>query len=75
MEPEQIPNPYGIVLYKSDLKLLKPPNWLNDNCINFYYSHLQHQDFKHRTDFLFMDPVVVSCMMVQCEGWLSEMGG
>lgn len=66
--PEQIPNPYGLVLYKSDLRLLKAPNWLNDNCINFYLNHLQREEYKHRPDFLFMDPTVVSCMMVQCEG-------
>lgn len=65
---EQIQNPWGLLLYKSDMRLLKPPNWLNDNCINFYFNHLQHDLYKHRPDLLFMDPTVVSCLMVQCTG-------
>jgi hypothetical protein len=29
---------------------------------------LEHEDFHYRPDFLFMDPAVVSCMLIQCTG-------
>lgn len=53
---------------EGDLILFRPPGWLNDRCINFYFRVLEHEEFKDRPDLLFMDPAVVSCMLIQCTG-------
>ena len=53
---------------EGDQTLFKPPGWLNDRCINFYFRVLEHEEFPDRPDLLFMDPAVVSCMLIQCTG-------
>lgn len=53
---------------EGDQVLFKPPGWLNDRCINFYFRVLEHEEFSDRPDLLFMDPAVVSCMLIQCTG-------
>jgi len=44
-------------LYRSDLTLLKPPNWLNDNVINFACDYYEHVVFKpHQDKMKFVPP-------------------
>ncbi|KAM3576238.1 hypothetical protein VYU27_001946 [Nannochloropsis oceanica] len=61
---------------EGDQILFRPPGWLNDRCINFYFRVLEHEEFQDRPDLLFMDPAVVSCMLIQCtdQGELEEVG-
>jgi hypothetical protein len=59
---------HDCIMYKSDPRLFRAPNWLNDNCVNFFFRHLEHEEFADRPDMLFLDPAVVSCMMIQCTG-------
>lgn len=68
--PDQVLSYHDAILYSSDVRLFKAPNWLNDSCINFYLRYLEHEECKGRPDLLFMDPAVVSCMMIQCTGEL-----
>lgn len=62
---------------EGDQILFRPPGWLNDRCINFYFRVLEHEEFQDRPDLLFMDPAVVSCMLIQCTGrcWDGIRGG
>jgi hypothetical protein len=68
---QQVLDYQDAILYATDVRLITPPNWLNDNCINVYLRLLEHEDFADRRDLLFMDPAVVSCMMIQCTGAVS----
>ena len=60
-------NYHDACVYEADVELLANPAWLNDACINFVFRWLEHDTFKGRPEFLFMDPAVVSCLMIQCE--------
>jgi hypothetical protein len=60
-------NFHDAIVYETDLKLLVNPDWLNDSCINFIFRWFEHETFKGRTDLLFLDPCVVSCLMIQCD--------
>lgn len=59
-------NYHDALVYEEDAHLFEGPQWLNDRCINFYFRVLEHEEFLDRRDLLFMDPVVVSCMLIQC---------
>jgi hypothetical protein len=48
--------------------LVLAAQWLNDQCINYYFRVLEFSTFKDEPAFLFMDPAVVSFLMLQCEG-------
>eukprot|EP00980_Cylindrotheca_fusiformis_P002137 scaffold481_cov208-Cylindrotheca_fusiformis.AAC.3 len=64
-DDELVVNYHDAVVYGSDLKLVQCPTaWLNDSCIHFYMNVLQHED--NDSNFLFMDPSVVSFFMHQC---------
>lgn len=67
---EQILNYDDAVIYGSDLKLVNSrTEWLNDACIHFYMNVLRNrlnQSPRSNTEFLFMDPSVVSFFMHQC---------
>jgi sentrin-specific protease 8 len=60
-------NFHDAVVYETDVKLLVNPDWLNDACINFIFRWFEHETFKGSTDLLFLDPCVVSCLMIQCD--------
>mmetsp|Transcript_21871 Transcript_21871/g.31752 ORF Transcript_21871/g.31752 Transcript_21871/m.31752 type:complete len:104 (+) Transcript_21871:67-378(+) len=64
--PEQVLNYNDAVVYDTDIELFNPGCWLNDRCINFYFRHLEHCTFSSNTEFLFIDPAVVSFLMFQC---------
>lgn len=54
-------------IYASDFHLLESSTaWLNDACIHFHLTRLQHK-YKQKNRFLFIDPSVVSYMMHQCD--------
>ena len=36
--------------------------------IMILFPQTEHEEFKDRPDLLFMDPAIVSCMMIQCTG-------
>lgn len=61
-------NYHDALIYEGDARLFKAPGWLNDRCLNFFFRLLEHEDFPDRPDLLFLDPVVVSCMLIQCTG-------
>lgn len=66
---ELLINYHDAVIYGWELKLIERRNeWLNDSCINFYFTHLQQhfQALDPAPSFLFMDPSVVSFFMHQC---------
>ncbi|CBN74639.1 conserved unknown protein [Ectocarpus siliculosus] len=63
----QVLNYHDAVVYDTDVALFGDGEWLNDNCINWFFRVLEHEVFPGRTDLLFMDPAVVSCMMNQCD--------
>ncbi|CAM9122267.1 unnamed protein product [Ectocarpus sp. 8 AP-2014] len=63
----QVLNYHDAVVYDTDVALFGDGKWLNDNCINWFFRVLEHEVFPGRTDLLFMDPAVVSCMMNQCD--------
>ena len=52
-------------VYRRDVDLLQPGQWLNDAVINYCYRCLETRFQGPR--FLFMDPSVVSFMRLQCE--------
>ncbi|KAF0689605.1 Aste57867_18962 [Aphanomyces stellatus] len=54
-------------LYDRDLRLFPTNQWLNDAAINFYFTVAFHDLCGASSDILFMDPAVVSCMMLQCD--------
>lgn len=66
-------NYHDAVIYQSDLSLLDSPTaWLNDACINFYLTRLQHRrredgsgNSVDRND-LFLDPYVLSINFHAC---------
>lgn len=55
-------------LTKKDVQLFNRGGWLSDQCINFYYEHL---DDKFRNRCLFMDPATV--FLIQCTKDVSEL--
>mmetsp|Transcript_12698 Transcript_12698/g.20244 ORF Transcript_12698/g.20244 Transcript_12698/m.20244 type:complete len:271 (-) Transcript_12698:71-883(-) len=62
-------NFHDAVLYDRDVQLFKGRSWLNDACINFYFRYLEYDVFGHEgahETVIFMDPAVVSFMMLQC---------
>ncbi|CAM9177978.1 unnamed protein product [Choristocarpus tenellus] len=63
----QVLNYHDAVLYDTDVALFGGCNWLNDNCVNWYFRYLESEVFAGRDELLFMDPAVVSCMLLQCE--------
>ncbi|CAM9729230.1 unnamed protein product, partial [Hapterophycus canaliculatus] len=63
----QVLNYHDAVVYDIDVCLFNHGGWLNDNCINWYFRVLEHDEFPGRPELLFMDPAVVSCMMNQCD--------
>ena len=64
-DDEQILTYHNTLVYGSDLRIMQSQNaWLNDACINFFMSVLQHSpDTRHNK---FVDPSVISCLMHQC---------
>ncbi len=69
-------NYHEALVFTEDPKLFKAPGWLNDRCLNFYFRVLEHEEYGDRPDLLFMDPAVVSCMLIQCtkDEELEELG-
>lgn len=80
MAARQVLNYHDVLLYASDVALFAHSQWLNDNAINFYFQFLyqslcvardpsqqQSHDASSNSDVLFVDPAVVSCMMLQCD--------
>ena len=61
-------NYHDALIYEGDARLFRAPGWLNDRCLNFFFRLLEHEEFPDRPDLLFLDPVVVSCMLIQCTG-------
>ena len=61
-------NYHDALVYEGDARLFKAPGWLNDRCLHFLFRLFEHEDFPDRPDLLFMDPAVVSCMLIQCTG-------
>lgn len=51
-------------IYGNDLALFRPGNWLNDSCINYCFRRLE-QEIQQKS-ILFMDPSVVSFLLIQC---------
>ncbi|XP_054711802.1 sentrin-specific protease 8-like [Uloborus diversus] len=48
------------LLRQSDVELLDPPNWLNDNIIAFWFEYLEYDVYKkHKDKFGFVCPQVV----------------
>jgi hypothetical protein len=44
-------------VYTSDLKLLRPGNWLNDSICSFQLQFMQHHTFsQHKDEILFLTP-------------------
>ena len=66
-------NYHDACVYKSDLRLVESPEWLNDACINFQMTRLQQKHKDGRANggvappLVFLDPAVVSYMMHQCD--------
>jgi sentrin-specific protease 8 len=61
------------VIYQSDLDILKSPSaWLNDACINFYFTSLQASIRSNNANLKFVDPSVLSFFMHQ---WDEEEDG
>jgi Ulp1 family protease len=59
-------NYHDAVIYQSDLDILKSSSaWLNDACVNFYFTRLQVSIRSNNTSFKFMDPSVLSFFMHQ----------
>lgn len=59
-------NYHDAVIYGSDLDLVRDrTSWLNDACIHFFFSLLQHTSASSSTA-KFLDPSVVSFFMHQC---------
>jgi sentrin-specific protease 8 len=57
-------NYHDAILYDSDISLLQNDHeWLNDACLHFYLTVLQHQ----HPNIKFMDPSVVTYLMHQCD--------
>lgn len=90
MVARQVLNYHDVQLYASDVALFTHSQWLNDNAINFYFQFLyqtlcvardqsqqQSQDADNSSGMLFVDPAVVSCMMLQCDDddEYQELGG
>eukprot|EP00804_Cyclotella_cryptica_P000294 CCRYP_010224-RA/>CCRYP_010224-RA protein AED:0.05 eAED:0.05 QI:252/1/1/1/1/1/2/114/300 len=80
MSDKLLLNFHDAVIYESDLFLLDCPTaWLNDACIHFQMTRLQHRNRKDRSDRevgghgivqledLFLDPAVISYLMHQCD--------
>lgn len=68
-------NYHDAQLYNSDVALFTHSQWLNDNAINFYFQFLyqtlcvsgDQSQQRDASDVLFVDPAVLSCMMLQCD--------
>ncbi|DBA03122.1 TPA: hypothetical protein N0F65_003369 [Lagenidium giganteum] len=65
--PTQVLNYHDVQLYASDVQLFSSHQWLNDNAINFYLQYLYRTVCASRSDMLLMDPVIVACMLFQCD--------
>lgn len=52
------------LLRKSDIQLLKGPNWLNDTLISFYFEYLEIDCFKNSSHLLFVPPDVTQCVKI-----------
>ncbi|TMW67673.1 hypothetical protein Poli38472_011293 [Pythium oligandrum] len=68
----QVLNYHDVQLYDTDVGLFTTCQWLNDNAINFYFQYLYHTlclpaAGAQTSDVLFVDPAIVSCMMLQCD--------
>jgi sentrin-specific protease 8 len=67
----QVLNYHDVQLYASDVALFAARQWLNDNAINFYLQFLYRSRClpagARGEEVLLMDPVVVSCLLWQCE--------
>lgn len=60
MSDEIILTYHDVTLYRSDVKLLKPPFWLNDSLIAFYYEYLTYELFKeHENQLAFVHPSAI----------------
>lgn len=46
------------LLRRSDVDLLRGPNWLNDTIISFYFEYLEIDRFKRNNRLLFVPPQV-----------------
>jgi hypothetical protein len=79
---EMIVNYHDACIFGRDLALLQSPTaWLNDSCIHFYLTFLQHQQQDQQLETtptstaprargartLYMDPSVISFLMHQCD--------
>ena len=65
-------NYHDAVIYASDLSILECPTaWLNDACILYQMTRLQHSfgvsKGGQQPDLLFLDPSVISYLMHQCD--------
>lgn len=64
-------NYHDAMLYRSDVDLLGPSMWLNDNCITFALRYLEHEVLKTAPmvskSVCFIDAAVMSCMMLQMD--------
>ncbi|CAM9598585.1 unnamed protein product, partial [Phaeothamnion confervicola] len=65
----------GCPVRREDATFLEDHQWLNDTCIGLGLK-LTEDDLGERSDILFVDPAVVSCLMLQCddEEELAELG-
>lgn len=57
---------HDALIYRSDLALLQPGQWLNDRVINFCYRYFEHEDPVVSKAILLVDPAVVSFLRIQC---------
>jgi sentrin-specific protease 8 len=49
---------YDSLLRQSDVSLLEPPNWLNDQIIGFAFEYFQREKFGNNKKMYFIEPAV-----------------
>nr|CCA16822.1 SUMO protease putative [Albugo laibachii Nc14] len=63
----QVINLRDAQMYDSDVALFTEFTWLNDNAIHFYFEYIHQFVCNASSRVLFVDPAVVSCLLLQCD--------